>query len=99
MMPDHRGLSHVFGIPRAKVEILVTATSEGDPVLAIGGVVPLDDRIKHTHRPLAAWMRCSAMRCVPPSRPIACLMTPTARSPWPRGPAWRHAGAPPAGDP
>ena len=41
MMPDHRGLSHVFGIPRAKVEILVTATSEGDPVLAIGGVVPL----------------------------------------------------------
>ncbi len=27
----------------------VTATSEGDPVLAIGGEVPLDDRIKHTH--------------------------------------------------
>ena len=31
---------------------LVTATSEGDPVLAIGGEVPLDDRIKHTHQAL-----------------------------------------------
>jgi len=31
---------------------LVTATSEGDPVLAIGGEVPLDDRSKHTHQAL-----------------------------------------------
>ena len=31
---------------------LVTATSEGDPVLAIGGEVPLDDRIKRTHQAL-----------------------------------------------
>lgn len=31
---------------------LATATSEGDPVLAIGGEVPLDDRIKHTHQAL-----------------------------------------------
>lgn len=29
---------------------LVTATSEGDPVLAIGGEVPLQDRLKHTHQ-------------------------------------------------
>jgi len=29
---------------------LATATSEGDPVLAIGGEVPLDDRFKHTHQ-------------------------------------------------
>lgn len=31
---------------------LATATSEGDPVLAIGGEVPLDDRAKHTHQAL-----------------------------------------------
>ncbi len=31
---------------------LVPATSEGDPVLAIGGEVPLDDRIKRTHQAL-----------------------------------------------
>ena len=31
---------------------LATATSEGDPVLAIGGEVPLDDRSKHTHQAL-----------------------------------------------
>jgi acetolactate synthase-1/2/3 large subunit len=29
---------------------LATATSEGDPVLAIGGEVSLDDRYKHTHQ-------------------------------------------------
>jgi len=33
---------------------LATATSEGDPVLAIGGEVPLDDRLKHTHQTLDA---------------------------------------------
>lgn len=32
---------------------LLTATTEGDPVLAIGGEVPLDDRLKHTHQSLA----------------------------------------------
>ncbi|MFM7674074.1 MAG: thiamine pyrophosphate-binding protein [Synechococcus sp.] len=31
---------------------LATATAEGDPVLAIGGEVPLDDRFKHTHQSL-----------------------------------------------
>ena len=31
---------------------LSTATSEGDPVLAIGGEVSLDDRFKHTHQGL-----------------------------------------------
>ena len=31
---------------------LATATSEGDPVLAIGGEVPIDDRFKHTHQAL-----------------------------------------------
>ncbi|MDD2676378.1 MAG: acetolactate synthase AlsS, partial [Methylacidiphilaceae bacterium] len=31
---------------------LATATSEGDPVLAIGGEVPLYDRLKHTHQAL-----------------------------------------------
>jgi acetolactate synthase-1/2/3 large subunit len=31
---------------------LITATTEGDPVLAIGGEVPLDDRFKHTHQSL-----------------------------------------------
>ena len=31
---------------------LATATSEGDPVLAIGGEVSLDDRFKHTHQSL-----------------------------------------------
>ena len=31
---------------------LATATGEGDPVLAIGGEVPLDDRLKHTHQTL-----------------------------------------------
>lgn len=31
---------------------LLTATTEGDPVLAIGGEVPLDDRLKHTHQSL-----------------------------------------------
>jgi len=31
---------------------LVTATSEGDPVLAIGGEVPLDARLKKTHQSL-----------------------------------------------
>ena len=103
-MLEHHGVSHVFGIPGAKVDSLfialldspielvlcrheqnavfmaqafgrltgkvgvcvvtsgpgvtnlvtglVTATSEGDPVLAIGGEVPLDDRIKHTHQAL-----------------------------------------------
>ena len=29
---------------------LATATTEGDPVLAIGGEVSLDDRYKHTHQ-------------------------------------------------
>ncbi|MDF1683422.1 MAG: acetolactate synthase AlsS [Legionellaceae bacterium] len=33
---------------------LATATSEGDPVLAIGGEVPLDERIKKTHQSLDA---------------------------------------------
>ena len=33
---------------------LATATTEGDPVLAIGGEVPLDDRFKHTHQSLDA---------------------------------------------
>lgn len=31
---------------------LITATSEGDPVLAIGGEVPLDERLKKTHQSL-----------------------------------------------
>jgi len=31
---------------------LATATSEGDPVLAIGAEVPLDNRFKHTHQAL-----------------------------------------------
>jgi acetolactate synthase-1/2/3 large subunit len=31
---------------------LATANSEGDPVLAIGGEVPIDDRFKHTHQAL-----------------------------------------------
>lgn len=31
---------------------LATATSEGDPVLAIGGETPLEDRLKHTHQAL-----------------------------------------------
>jgi acetolactate synthase I/II/III large subunit len=31
---------------------LATANSEGDPVLAIGGEVPLDDRLKKTHQSL-----------------------------------------------
>lgn len=31
---------------------LATATSEGDPVLAIGGEVPIDDRLKKTHQSL-----------------------------------------------
>ncbi len=33
---------------------LATATTEGDPVLAIGGEVSLDDRYKHTHQSLDA---------------------------------------------
>jgi len=33
---------------------LATATSEGDPVLAIGGEVPLDERSKKTHQSLDA---------------------------------------------
>lgn len=33
---------------------LATATSEGDPVLAIGGEVPLDERLKKTHQSLNA---------------------------------------------
>ena len=33
---------------------MVTATSEGDPVLAIGGEAPLSDRLKHTHQYLDA---------------------------------------------
>jgi acetolactate synthase-1/2/3 large subunit len=33
---------------------LATATSEGDPVLAIGGEVPVDERIKKTHQSLDA---------------------------------------------
>ncbi|MDF1827770.1 MAG: acetolactate synthase AlsS [Legionellaceae bacterium] len=33
---------------------LATATSEGDPVLAIGGEVPLDERLKKTHQSLDA---------------------------------------------
>ena len=33
---------------------MATATTEGDPVLAIGGEVPLDDRYKHTHQSLDA---------------------------------------------
>ena len=33
---------------------LATATSEGDPVLAIGGEVPIDDRLKKTHQSLDA---------------------------------------------
>lgn len=32
---------------------ICTATTEGDPVLAIGGEVPLDDRLKRTHQSLA----------------------------------------------
>jgi acetolactate synthase-1/2/3 large subunit len=31
---------------------LVTATSEGSPILAIGGEVPLEDRLKQTHQTL-----------------------------------------------
>lgn len=31
---------------------LATATAEGDPVLAIGGEVPLDERVKSTHQSL-----------------------------------------------
>lgn len=31
---------------------LATATSEGDPVLAIGGEVPIDERLKKTHQSL-----------------------------------------------
>ena len=31
---------------------LATATSEGDPVLAIGGEVPADERLKKTHQSL-----------------------------------------------
>ena len=33
---------------------LATATSEGDPVLAIGGEVPLNERLKKTHQSLDA---------------------------------------------
>lgn len=33
---------------------LATATTEGDPVLAIGGEVAIDDRLKHTHQSLDA---------------------------------------------
>ncbi len=33
---------------------LATATSEGDPVLAIGGEVPVDERLKKTHQSLDA---------------------------------------------
>ena len=33
---------------------LATATTEGDPVLAIGGEVPIDDRYKHSHQSLNA---------------------------------------------
>lgn len=33
---------------------LATATSEGDPVLAIGGEVPLNERVKSTHQSLDA---------------------------------------------
>lgn len=33
---------------------LATATSEGDPVLAIGGEVPIDQRLKKTHQSLDA---------------------------------------------
>lgn len=40
---------------------LATATTEGDPVLAIGGEVALDDRLKHTHQSLDA---VSLMRSV-----------------------------------
>ncbi len=101
-MLENRGVTHVFGIPGAKIDSvyialldskiklvvcrheqnaafmaaamgrmtgrigvclvtsgpgvtnlvtgLATATSEGDPVLAIGGEVPLADRLKHTHQ-------------------------------------------------
>ena len=33
---------------------LATATAEGDPVLAIGGEVPLEERVKSTHQSLDA---------------------------------------------
>jgi acetolactate synthase-1/2/3 large subunit len=33
---------------------LATATAEGDPVLAIGGEVPLDERVKSTHQSMDA---------------------------------------------
>ena len=33
---------------------MVTATSEGDPVIAIGGEVPIRDRLKKTHQSLDA---------------------------------------------
>lgn len=36
------------------VTALATATSEGDPVLAIGGEVPVDERLKKTHQSLDA---------------------------------------------
>ncbi len=101
-MLENRGVTHIFGIPGAKIDSvyialldskiklvvcrheqnaafmaaavgrmtgrigvclvtsgpgvtnlvtgLATATSEGDPVLAIGGEVPLGDRLKHTHQ-------------------------------------------------
>jgi acetolactate synthase-1/2/3 large subunit len=101
-MLENHGVSHVFGIPGAKVDSLfialqnstiqlvvcrheqnaafmaqamgrltgrvgvclatsgpgvtnlvtglMTATAEGDPVLAIGGEVPIDDRLKHTQQ-------------------------------------------------
>lgn len=40
---------------------LATATTEGDPVLAIGGEVPLEERVKSTHQSLDA---ISLMRAV-----------------------------------
>ncbi len=46
---------------------LATATSEGDPVLAIGGEVPIDDRFKHTHQALDG---VDVMRPVVEIRPV-----------------------------
>jgi acetolactate synthase I/II/III large subunit len=50
---------------------LATATSEGDPVLAIGGEVPVDERLKKTHQSLDA---VSLMR--PATKFAAEVVTP-----------------------
>ena len=57
---------------------LATATTEGDPVLAIGGEVPLDERVKSTHQSLDS---VSLMRAVTKySSEISTPMTRPARS-------------------